>query len=123
MAKKNGESERKPTRTPARRRTDKSTQAAPASAPDTARAATPRAVPASTDAAGSSPAPAAPASASDTARAKTPVTVSMKGAEYSPSPEEVQRRAFELYLQRGGGHGRDLDDWYEAERQLRRSRM
>jgi hypothetical protein len=23
-------------------------------------------------------------------------------------------------MRRGGGHGRDLEDWYEAERQLRR---
>lgn len=34
------------------------------------------------------------------------------------SREEVARRAYELFLSRGAGHGRDLDDWLEAERQL-----
>jgi hypothetical protein len=36
-----------------------------------------------------------------------------------PSPAEVQRLAFELYVQRGCCNGHDKDDWYEAERQLR----
>jgi hypothetical protein len=35
------------------------------------------------------------------------------------SPEEVRRRAYELYVYRGGTQGGDLEDWYEAERQLR----
>jgi hypothetical protein len=34
------------------------------------------------------------------------------------SSEEVARRAYELFLARGAGHGRDLDDWLQAERQL-----
>jgi hypothetical protein len=37
----------------------------------------------------------------------------------APSPEEVRRRAYELYVRRGGTDGSDKDDWYEAERQLR----
>ena len=32
--------------------------------------------------------------------------------------EDVAHRAYELFLSRGGQHGRDLDDWLEAERQL-----
>jgi Protein of unknown function (DUF2934) len=32
--------------------------------------------------------------------------------------EEVARRAHALFLQRGGRHGGDVDDWLEAERQL-----
>jgi hypothetical protein len=32
--------------------------------------------------------------------------------------DEVARRAYELFLQRGGTHGRDRDDWLLAERQL-----
>jgi hypothetical protein len=32
--------------------------------------------------------------------------------------EDVARRAYELFLARGGEHGRDMDDWLEAERQL-----
>lgn len=35
-----------------------------------------------------------------------------------PNPEEVARRAYERYLQRGGQHGSDQDDWYAAERDL-----
>jgi hypothetical protein len=33
-------------------------------------------------------------------------------------PEDIARRAYELYLQRGGGQGYDLDDWLQAEREL-----
>jgi Protein of unknown function (DUF2934) len=32
--------------------------------------------------------------------------------------EAIARRAYELYLSRGASHGRDIDDWLEAERQL-----
>ena len=32
---------------------------------------------------------------------------------------DVARRAYELYEQRGGEHGRDLDDWLLAENELR----
>ncbi len=35
------------------------------------------------------------------------------------NPEEVRRRAYELYMSRGGANGSDVDDWLEAERQLR----
>ena len=34
-------------------------------------------------------------------------------------PELVQRKAYELYEQRGYEHGQDLSDWFEAERLLR----
>jgi hypothetical protein len=34
--------------------------------------------------------------------------------------EEVEDRAYELYLARGGAHGRDQEDWFEAERQLQK---
>ena len=32
---------------------------------------------------------------------------------------DIARRAYELYEQRGGEHGRDLDDWLLAENELR----
>ena len=32
----------------------------------------------------------------------------------------IARRAFEIYCQRGCQHGHDLDDWLQAERELRR---
>ena len=32
--------------------------------------------------------------------------------------EAIQRRAYALHLERGGAHGRDMDDWLEAEREI-----
>jgi hypothetical protein len=39
--------------------------------------------------------------------------------EWTPPSDEVARRAYELFLQRGGSSGRDVEDWLEAERQVR----
>jgi hypothetical protein len=38
----------------------------------------------------------------------------------APSGEKIAKLAYELYVQRGGVNGYHLEDWYEAERQLRR---
>jgi hypothetical protein len=35
-----------------------------------------------------------------------------------PSGEEISRRAHELYVQRGGEHGKDVEDWVRAEKEL-----
>src|SRR5262245_12000806 len=32
-----------------------------------------------------------------------------------PSEEDIRMRAYQRYLERGGGHGRHFDDWLEAE--------
>ena len=32
--------------------------------------------------------------------------------------ELIAQRAYELYVERGGGEGQDLDDWLSAEREL-----
>jgi hypothetical protein len=32
---------------------------------------------------------------------------------------DIARRAYELYQRRGGGHGRDVEDWLTAEQELR----
>ncbi len=37
----------------------------------------------------------------------------------APSGDEIARRAHELYLQRGGEHGKDVEDWVRAEKELR----
>jgi hypothetical protein len=42
------------------------------------------------------------------------------GAPTLPTPEDIARRAFELFCERGGQHGSDLEDWLRAERELRR---
>ena len=36
-----------------------------------------------------------------------------------PSREEIARYAHKLYLERGGEHGKDVEDWVRAERELR----
>jgi hypothetical protein len=35
-----------------------------------------------------------------------------------PTHEDVQRRAYEIYLSQGRTEGRDLDNWLQAEREL-----
>ena len=35
-----------------------------------------------------------------------------------PSEEQVRARAYEIYLERGGRPGHDLDDWLQAEFEL-----
>jgi hypothetical protein len=45
-------------------------------------------------------------------------TSSATGGEERPYDQRVALRAYELYLQRGGGDGRDIDDWLAAEREL-----
>ena len=37
----------------------------------------------------------------------------------APPEEEVRRRAYELYLERGEEPGHELEDWTRAERELR----
>ena len=36
-----------------------------------------------------------------------------------PRLDEMRVRAYKIYLERGGQPGRELDDWLEAERQLK----
>lgn len=36
-----------------------------------------------------------------------------------PSAEDIRMRAYHRYLERGGGHGMDFEDWLEAERELK----
>lgn len=39
------------------------------------------------------------------------------------STGNVARRAYDLYLARGCEHGHDVDDWLQAERELRGTSM
>jgi hypothetical protein len=39
--------------------------------------------------------------------------------EAEPSLEAIAERAYEIYNARGGAHGKDADDWLEAELELR----
>jgi hypothetical protein len=38
----------------------------------------------------------------------------------TPSHEEIRRRAYEIYLERGCHPGDELDDWLRAERELQK---
>jgi len=59
--------------------------------------------------------PAAPAEAGDDAPMET-TSVSMAS---EPSEEDIRNRAYHRFLERGGGHGMDFEDWLEAERELK----
>jgi hypothetical protein len=39
-------------------------------------------------------------------------------AHHAPSHEEIRGRAYEIYLERDGLPGDELDDWLRAEREL-----
>ena len=39
--------------------------------------------------------------------------------ERLPAHEEIQHRAYEIYLSQGAADGRDLENWLQAERGLR----
>ena len=41
-------------------------------------------------------------------------------ANQEPSHEEIRRRAYEIYLERNGLPGNELDDWHRAERELQK---
>ncbi len=43
------------------------------------------------------------------------------GAQVRPAPthEEIEARAYAIWLSEGSPDGRDRDHWFEAERQLR----
>jgi hypothetical protein len=38
----------------------------------------------------------------------------------TPTDDDVRARAYQRYLERGGEHGADFDDWLAAERDLRK---
>jgi hypothetical protein len=39
-------------------------------------------------------------------------------AEAHPTREEIELRAYQIYIERGGALGQDVDDWLQAEREL-----
>lgn len=66
------------------------------------------------------------ASAAKAARIAKPFKATVPAAkpatptvEAEPTIEQIRQRAYELYLFRGDGSGNELEDWLEAERELR----
>ncbi len=45
--------------------------------------------------------------------------VQSTGSGSSEEHSRIARRAYELYLERGGSHGQDWEDWLAAEREIR----
>jgi hypothetical protein len=43
----------------------------------------------------------------------------MTDSSSTPTHEQITRRAYEIFIERGQPEGRDLDHWLEAEKQLR----
>ncbi len=39
-------------------------------------------------------------------------------AEGHPTREEIELRAYQIYLERGGVEGHEVEDWLQAEREL-----
>jgi DUF2934 family protein len=48
-----------------------------------------------------------------------PPPESIAGSVIEPTLDDIRRRAYERYLERGGKHGQHFDDWLEAERELK----
>ena len=46
----------------------------------------------------------------------------MSDIEKAPKQEEIELRAYEIYLKRGDKEGNALDDWLAAEKELSASR-
>lgn len=79
-----------------------------------------------------SPTPRVAASSSDRRPAHTEPTPEAVAAEAAaiypdtiaggPTAEEIAAEAYAIYESRGGDHGRDQDDWLEAERRVNERR-
>jgi hypothetical protein len=39
-------------------------------------------------------------------------------AKSQPTHEQISRRAYEIFVTRGGSHGRHEEDWRQAEQEL-----
>jgi hypothetical protein len=55
----------------------------------------------------------------NSARANDPAKT-LHGAP--PTLEAIRQRAHEIFLARGGSPGRELDDWLQAEQELKQAR-
>ena len=51
------------------------------------------------------------------------VSGSLEGAVpsgiHEPTHDDIQLRAYEIHMERGGRDGNDLDDWHQAELELK----
>lgn len=54
---------------------------------------------------------------------KTKPTSRTPKATGDPTEEEIQKRAYQIYQGRGGAPKSSIDDWLQAERELRAERV
>lgn len=54
-------------------------------------------------------------------RARKEPTTDKAEPHHQPTFEQIQVRAYEIYVQRGRTDGLDLDDWLQAENELKTS--
>ena len=54
-------------------------------------------------------------------KARQDATTDQAELHHEPTFEQIQLRAYEIYIQRGRQDGLDLDDWFQAEKQLKTS--
>jgi hypothetical protein len=52
------------------------------------------------------------------AKEASPAVSDSKTSEARPGREEIEVRAYQIYIQRGGTPGQDVEDWLQAEREL-----
>jgi len=139
MAKRISSGEPKPRRAATRRRTEKPVASPAQSAESGAPASEPTPEAREAESAGSPAGEAATSGATTSGAGEVPagraasqgslarkVALAASSAdvwgreEAKPDRKAVARRAFELFLARGGAHGHDVEDWLAAERELRR---
>ena len=66
------------------------------------------------------PMPPEPGDSADRAQEfEAPVTEAMAS---EPTEEDIRLRAYHRFLHRGGEHGRHVDDWVEAEQELKQKK-
>jgi Protein of unknown function (DUF2934) len=63
--------------------------------------------------------PKSPDGATGPTKPRRSSTKKPNGNGSSVSADQVAKRAYEIFQSRGGYHGADLDDWLEAERELK----
>jgi hypothetical protein len=51
-------------------------------------------------------------------KAKAPGAASKSVSKTEPTYEEIAKRSYEIYLERGGEHGHAEEDWVRAEAEL-----
>lgn len=52
-------------------------------------------------------------------RAKAQRELGPQAGANRPAEEDIRARAYQMYLERGGHHGLDFDDWLRAEQELK----